>query len=340
VRRGRRTRTTIPAGDAAAWPPDLVNRDFRAPAPNRLWVVDITYVPLSGGGFAYVAFVIDAFSKMITGWKAAGHLRTSLALDALEMAVSARLRSGQQVAGVIHHSDHGSQYLAIRYTARLAQAGAIASAGTAGDSYDNALAETIIGLYKAELITHRGPWKTLAGVEAATARWVSWFNHRRLYGPLGDVPPPPNTSRPGWKATRHDPSGPGHPAPVLAAVKAMPCGRPAAALTAGCARRSIPAGGNGPPERLTRQQDQQAGKTESPRNPGRSNRAQPLQSHHCQPPHPRSPGQPGIPARLTPASPAQPRPPTTTDIPARNRPAHLAGQLIESATARITTPDP
>ena len=189
VRRGRRTRTTIPAGDAAAWPPDLVNRDFRAPAPNRLWVVDITYVPLSGGGFAYVAFVIDAFSKMITGWKAAGHLRTSLALDALEMAVSARLRSGQQVAGVIHHSDHGSQYLAIRYTARLAQAGAIASAGTAGDSYDNALAETIIGLYKAELITHRGPWKTLAGVEAATARWVSWFNHRRLYGPLGDVPP-------------------------------------------------------------------------------------------------------------------------------------------------------
>ena len=107
VRRGRRTRTTIPAGHAAAWPPDLVNRDFRAPAPNRLWVVDITYVPLSGGGFAYVAFVIDVFSKMITGWKAAGHLRASLALDALEMAISARLRSGQQVAGVIHHSDHG-----------------------------------------------------------------------------------------------------------------------------------------------------------------------------------------------------------------------------------------
>ena len=122
VRRGRRTRTTIPAGHAAAWPPDLVNRDFRAPAPNRLWVVDITYVPLSGGGFAYVAFVIDVFSKMITGWKAAGHLRASLALDALEMAISARLRSGQQVAGVIHHSDHGSQYLAIRYTTRLAQA--------------------------------------------------------------------------------------------------------------------------------------------------------------------------------------------------------------------------
>ena len=188
VRRGRRTRTTIPAGDQAR-PPDLVNRDFRVPAPNRLWVVDITYVPIWSGGFAYVAFVIDAFSRMITGWKAAGHMRTSLALDALEMAVSARLRAGQQVAGVIHHSDHGGQYLAIRYTARLAQAGAIASAGTAGDSYDNALAETIIGLYKAELIHRRGPWKTLAGLEAATAWWVSWFNHRRLYGPLGDIPP-------------------------------------------------------------------------------------------------------------------------------------------------------
>ena len=146
-------------------------------------------MPIWSGGFAYVAFVIDAFSRMITGWKAAGHMRTSLALDALEMAVSARLRAGQQVAGVIHHSDHGSQYLAIRYTVRLAQAGAIASAGTAGDTYDNALAETIIGLYKAELIHRRGPWKTLAGLEAATAWWVSWFNHRRLYGPLGDIPP-------------------------------------------------------------------------------------------------------------------------------------------------------
>ena len=188
VRRGRRTRTTIPAA-AAGRPPDLVQRNFHAPAPNRLWVVDITYVPLWSGGFAYVAFVIDAFSRMITGWKAAGHMRTSLALDALEMAISARLRSGQQVAGVIHHSDHGGQYLAIRYTTRLAAAGAIASAGTAGDSYDNALAETIIGLYKAELVHRRGPWKTLAGLEAATAWWVSWFNHRRLYGPLGDIPP-------------------------------------------------------------------------------------------------------------------------------------------------------
>jgi len=188
VRRGRPKRTTI-AADRGAWPSDLVKRDFAAAAPNRLWVVDITYVPLERGGFAYAAFVIDAFSRLIAGWKVAGHLRTSLALDALEMAISARLRGGQQVSGLIHHSDHGGQYLAIRYTARLAQAGAVASAGTAGDSYDNALAETIIGLYKAEHIRHRGPWRTVAVVEAATAWWVSWFNTRRLYGPLGDIPP-------------------------------------------------------------------------------------------------------------------------------------------------------
>jgi putative transposase len=188
VRRGKPRRTTIPA-DRGAWPADLVRRNFGAPAPNRLWVVDITYVPLQRGGFAYAAFVIDAFSRLICGWKVAGHMRTSLALDALEMAISARLRGGHQVSGLIHHSDHGGQYLAIRYTSRLAEAGAIASAGTAGDSYDNALAETIIGLYKAELIHHRGPWITVAAVEAATAGWVGWFNTRRLYGPLGDVPP-------------------------------------------------------------------------------------------------------------------------------------------------------
>jgi len=188
VRRGRPRRTTIPA-DRASWPPDLVRRDFHPPAPNRLWVVDITYVPLTSGGFAYAAFVIDAFSRLIAGWQVAGHMRTTLALDALEMAISARLRAGQQVTGVVHHSDHGGQYLAIRYTTRLAQAGAIASAGTAGDSYDNALAETIVGLYKAELIAHRGPWRTAAAVQAATAAWVSWFNTRRLFGPLGWIPP-------------------------------------------------------------------------------------------------------------------------------------------------------
>jgi len=189
VRRGRRTRTTIPADRRAAWPPDLVNRNFHAAAPNRLWVVDITYVPITAGGFAYAAFVIDAFSRMITGWKVAGHMRASLALDALEMAVSARLRAGQQVTGVIHHGDRGAQYLAIRYTSRLAEAGAIASVGSKGDSYDNALAETIIGLYKAELIRHRGPWRSVALVEAATAWWTGWFNNRRLHRPLGDIPP-------------------------------------------------------------------------------------------------------------------------------------------------------
>lgn len=188
VRRGRRTRTTIPA-DQAGWPPDLVNRDFRAAAPNRLWVAGITYVPITAGGFAYAAFVTGAFSRMITGWKVAGHMRTSLALDALEMAISARLRASQQVAGVIHHGDRGGQYLAIRYTARLAEAGAIASVGSKGDSYDNALAETIIGLYKAELIRHRGPWHSVPVVEAATAWWVGWFNTRRLFGPLGGIPP-------------------------------------------------------------------------------------------------------------------------------------------------------
>jgi putative transposase len=189
VRRLRRTRTTIPADRRAGWPPDLVNRNFHAAAPNRLWVADITYVPVTAGGFAYTAFVIDAFSKMIAGWKVAAHMRASLALDALEMAVSARLRAGQQVAGVIHHGDRGGQYLAIRYTSRLAEAGAIASVGSTGDSYDNALAETIIGLYKAELIRHRGPWHSVALVEAATAWWVGWFNNRRLYRPLGDIPP-------------------------------------------------------------------------------------------------------------------------------------------------------
>jgi len=188
VRRSSRTRTTIPVG-RGAWPPDLVNRDFHAAAPNRLRVADLTCVPLTAGGFACTAFVTDAFSRMITGWKVAGHMRTSLALDAPEMAVSARLRAGQQVTGVIHHGDRGGQYLAIRSTSRLAEAGAIASAGSKGDSYDNALAETIIGLYKAGLIRHRGPWHSVALAEAATAWWAGWYNTRRLYGPLGDIPP-------------------------------------------------------------------------------------------------------------------------------------------------------
>ena len=189
VRRGRRIRTTIPADRRAEWPPDLANRNFHAAAPNRLWVAGITCVPITAGGFAYTAFVTGAFSKMIAGWKVARHMRASLALDALEMAVSARLRAGQAITGLVHHSDRGSQYLAIRYTARLEQAGAVTSVGSKGDSYDNALAETIIGLYKAELIRHRGPWRGLEDVEYATLEYVDWFNHRRLHGELGMVPP-------------------------------------------------------------------------------------------------------------------------------------------------------
>ena len=188
VRRGKPKRTTIPARSAAR-PPDLVGRNFHPPAPNRLWVVDLTYVSMAGGGFSYTALVIDAFARYIPGWKVAGHMRASLALDALEMAIGARLRAGQEITGVIHHSDRGSQYLAIKYTRRLEQAGAVTSVGSRGDSYDNALAETVIGLYKTELISRRGPWNGTADVEAATARWVAWFNNRRLLRPIGGIPP-------------------------------------------------------------------------------------------------------------------------------------------------------
>ena len=272
MRRGRRTRTTIPA-DRAAWPPDLVNRDFRAEAPNRLQVVDITYVPLTAGGFAYAAFVIDAFSRMIAGWKVAGHMRASLALDALEMAVSARLRTGQQVAGVIHHSDRGGQCLAIRYTTRLEQAGAVTSVGSKGDSYDNALAETIIGLCKAELIRHRGPWHSVALVEAATAWWAGWFNNRRLDRPPGDMPARRIRAKLAGRPGRHEAFPPRPPAPALAAgegraPRARPGGLP---LTAAAVRHRITSGGNGPRRKDPQdEQDQQAGKTESPPNPGRS----------------------------------------------------------------------
>ena len=188
VRRGRRTRTTIPA-DRAGWPPDLVNRDFRAEAPNRLQVVDITYVPITAGGFAYTVFVIDAFSRMIAAGRWPGICAPHWPWTRWRWRYSARLRTGQQVAGVIHHSDRGGQCLAIRYSTRLEQAGAVTSVGSKGDSYDNALAETIIGLCKAELIRHRGPWHSVALVEAATAWWAGWFNNRRLYRPPGDIPP-------------------------------------------------------------------------------------------------------------------------------------------------------
>jgi putative transposase len=185
VVRGKPRRTTTPA-EPVDRPTDLVQRTFTAPAPNRLWVADLTYVA-TWAGFAYVAFVIDAFSRMIVGWRVATSLRAELALDALEMAVWARQDAG--LDGLVHHSDRGVQYLAIRYTQRLAAEGAVASVGSKGDSYDNALAEAVNGLYKAELIGRRGPWRGAEQVELATLEWVTWWNQRRLHGAIGDIPP-------------------------------------------------------------------------------------------------------------------------------------------------------
>jgi transposase InsO family protein len=184
VRRGKPQRTTTPDA-AAARPADLVERNFSAQRPNQLWVADLTYVA-TWSGFVYVALVIDAFSRYLVGWQASRSLRTDLALDALEMAI---WRRQAQLDGLVHHSDRGSQYLSIRYTERLAEAGAVTSVGSRGDSYDNALAETIIGLYKTELVRRRGPWRGLDEVEYATLEWVDWFNHRRLLEPIGYVPP-------------------------------------------------------------------------------------------------------------------------------------------------------
>lgn len=186
VVRGQRVRTTTPDGTAAR-PLDLVQRQFRATRPNELWVADFTYVA-TWRGVVYVAFVIDVFSRRIVGWRASASMRTDLALDALEQAVWDR-RPADRAARLVHHSDRGSQYLAIRYTERLADAGIEASVGSRGDSYDNALAETIIGLYKAEVIFHTGPWRGLEQVELATLNWVHWFNTQRLLAPLGYVPP-------------------------------------------------------------------------------------------------------------------------------------------------------
>jgi len=181
--RGKTRRTTTPDGTAAR-PADLVNRDFSATRPNQLWVADLTYVA-TWSGFVYTSFIIDAFSRAIVGWRSSRSLRADLALDALEMAIWAR----RDLDGLVHHSDRGGQYLAIRYTERLGEQGAVNSVGSKGDSFDNALAETIIGLYKTELIRRRGPWKGIDDVEYATLEWVDWFNHRRLLEPIGDVPP-------------------------------------------------------------------------------------------------------------------------------------------------------
>jgi transposase InsO family protein len=183
TRRGRRCRTTIPDTNLVR-PADLVQRRFVADRPNQLWVADITYVA-TWSGFAYVAFVVDVFSRRIVGWRVSRFMRTDLVLDALEQAL--RARGGAK--GVIHYSDRGSQYLSIRYSERLAEAGMESSVGSRGDSYDNAMAETINGLYKSELIHKRGPWRKVDEVEFATLEWVDWFNNRRLLGPIGDIPP-------------------------------------------------------------------------------------------------------------------------------------------------------
>jgi len=185
VVRGKFVRTTW-SDELATRPADLVDRHFRADAPNRLWVADLTYVK-THSGWVYVAFVIDVFSRRIVGWQASKSLRTDLALDALEMAIWAR--RGEKLDGLIHHSDRGVQYLAIRYTERLADAGAVTSVGSRGDSYDNALAESFHGLFKAELIHKDGPWHGLDDVEFATLDYVHFFNHRRLHGEIGMVPP-------------------------------------------------------------------------------------------------------------------------------------------------------
>jgi len=186
VSRKRRLRTTRP-DPSAPRPPDLVKRDFTAERSNELWVTDLTYVP-TWQGVAYVCFIVDAFSRMIVGWRVASHMRTGMVLDAIEMA---RWSRGTQFEGLRCHSDAGSQFTSIRYGERLAELGAVPSIGSVGDSYDNALAETVNGLYKSELIRGpgQGPWKTVADVELATLGWVHWHNTERLHGYLGDVPP-------------------------------------------------------------------------------------------------------------------------------------------------------
>lgn len=185
VRRGKVVRTTIP-DKAVPCPLDLVNRKFKADRPNQLWVSDFTYVS-TWQGWLYVAFVIDVFARRIVGWRVSRTMRTDFVLDALEQALYAR-QPGLDDA-LIHHSDRGTQYVSIRYTERLADAGIEPSVGSKGDSYDNALAETINGLYKTELIHRRGPWKTMESVELATLEWVAWFNHQRLLSSIGYIPP-------------------------------------------------------------------------------------------------------------------------------------------------------
>ena len=185
--RGKPVRTTV-GDDAADRPRDLVDRHFKAAGPNRLWVADLTYVR-TWSGFAYVAFITDVFSRRIVGWQASRSLKTDLALDALEQAIWSRQREVADLDQLVHHSDRGVQYLSIRYTERLAEDGVVNSVGSRGDSYDNALAETINGLYKTELVRNKGPWRGLDDLELATLEWVDWFNHRRIFHDLGRIPP-------------------------------------------------------------------------------------------------------------------------------------------------------
>jgi putative transposase len=183
IRRGAKCWTTVP-DESLGRPLDLVNRQFVASRPNQLWVADITFVA-TWSGFVYVAFIIDVFARRLVGWRVSRSLKTELVLDALEQALWSRGKA----EGLIHHSDRGCQYLSIRYTERLKDAGIEASVGSVGDSYDNALAETINGLYKTEVIRRRGPWKSIEDVEYATLEWVDWFNNRRLLEPIGYIPP-------------------------------------------------------------------------------------------------------------------------------------------------------
>jgi putative transposase len=185
--RAKGPRTTVP-GSGPDLRPDLVERAFTATGPDQLWVADITYCR-TFAGWVYAAFVIDVYSRRVVGWQLSKSLRTDLALDALEMGIWTRRQVGRDVGGLIHHSDKGVQYVAVRYTQRLAEAGAVASVGSTGDSYDNALAEAFNSLFKAELVRNRGPWRSIDELEIAVAEYIDWFNHRRLHGEIGLIPP-------------------------------------------------------------------------------------------------------------------------------------------------------
>ncbi|MGE0307979.1 MAG: IS3 family transposase [Acidimicrobiia bacterium] len=186
-RRGRLWIRTTVGDDRLDRPADLVKRDFKALAPNRLWVADLTYVK-THSGWVYVAFIVDVFSRMVVGWQASRSLRSDLAIDALEMAVHNRQRAGADLSHLVHHSDRGVQYLSVRYSQRLAENEIVASVGSKGDSFDNAMAESFNGLYKWELIYPKGPWRGLDDVEFATLEYVDWFNHRRLHGEIEPGP--------------------------------------------------------------------------------------------------------------------------------------------------------